>query len=259
MIRVSDVVQHYGLRPVLRKISLDVRDGELLALVGPNGMGKSTLLKTMAGLLPPKKGYVEIDGYRRRASTKEERHIRGQVFYLPDHPWLPSRASGREYATAVGSIYGVDEERLMDHVDRLFKVFHLDKQADAAIGSYSAGQKKKVALCAALAAERPIYIMDEPFAGGLDPSAILSLKRLMRHLAERRDVTLVMATPIPEIVEDMAHRVVILSDGEIVGLDTVENLKAKADNAASLEESLERLLNPHTLEYIDEYFEEMKT
>jgi ABC-type multidrug transport system ATPase subunit len=258
MIRMVDVMQHYGLRPILRHINLEVRAGELMALVGPNGMGKSTMLSTMAGLIAPKKGYVEIDGLRRRASVDAERQIRERVFYLPDHPWLPVHASGRAYALAVGRIYDVEEERLMDHVERLLKVFHLDKQADSAISSYSAGQKKKIALCAAFAAERPIYIMDEPFSGGLDPSGILALKRLMGRLAERDDVTVVMATPVPEILEDLAHRVAVLSKGEIFALDTVENLKAKADGASSLEEALERLLNPHTLALVDEYLAEMQ-
>src|ERR1035438_6624358 len=102
MINVVDVTQHYGVRPMLRQINLRANEGELLALMGPNGMGKSTLLAVMAGVLTPQRGYVEIDGKRRRSSEENELTIRKQVVYLPDHPWLPRNRTGREFLMAIG-------------------------------------------------------------------------------------------------------------------------------------------------------------
>src|SRR5262245_19875844 len=122
MIRVVDLVQHYGVRPVLRHIQLEIATGEVVAVVGPNGMGKTTLLGATAWVLSPQHGYVEIDGLRRRSSVDNELAIRRRVAYLPDHPWIPKDHTGREFLLAVGNLYEVAIDRLIDHVDRLLDV-----------------------------------------------------------------------------------------------------------------------------------------
>jgi ABC-type multidrug transport system ATPase subunit len=224
--------------------------------MGPNGMGKSTLLGVAAGVLWPQKGYVEINGLRRRASVDDELAIRKQVVYLPDHPWLPKNSTGREFLVAVGKLYEIDDDRLMDHIDRLSGLFDLIKHGDSPIRSYSNGQQKKIAICSALVTEAPVMLLDEPFAGGLDPSAILALKRVMQRLAERSDVTVMMATPVPEIVEGLAHQVVVIREGEVIAYETPNGLRRMTGCPGSLQEVLEKLIHPQTLENIEKYFEE---
>src|SRR5262249_10367694 len=153
---------------------------------GPNGMGKTTLLGVMGGVLQPQHGYCAIAGVRRRQSVDDELSIRRLAVYLPDQPWLPALRTGREFLLAVGRLYDVNDDRLMEHVDRLLTLFELSKQADGPIRSYSAGQKKKVALCSALVTEAPLLLLDEPFSGGLDPAGILALKRLLQHLVKEQ-------------------------------------------------------------------------
>ena len=255
MIKLAGVTHHYGVHPVLRSLDLEIARGELVAVMGPNGMGKSTLLSVMAGALWPLKGYVEIDGRCRRASVEDEMAIRRQTAYLPDDPWLPLNRTGREFLLAVGRLYEIDDERLMDHVDRLLQLFQLEAKSDSTIGSYSSGQKKKIAVCSALVTETPVLIMDEPFSGGLDPSALLALKCVLMRLAERDDVTVVVATQVPELVEGLAHRIVVLRNGEILAFDTLDGLREQAQCDGSLQEVLERLINPETLENIERYFE----
>lgn len=255
MISVVGVTQHYGIRPVLKDISLQIDSGLVVALMGPNGMGKSTLLGVMAGTLAPQKGYVEIDGMKRRASPEIELEIRRRVFYLPDHPWLPKLRTGREFILAVGRLYGIDDDRLFDHTDRLLQLFDLTPQSEAPISSYSAGQQKKLAVCGALVSEAPILLLDEPFSGGLDPSAILALKEVMVRLAKRDDVTVVMSTPVPEIVEDIAERIAIVREGRIAAYDTADGLRTLTGCTGTLAEVLERLINPQTGENIRRYFE----
>jgi len=119
MIRVVDISHHYGVRPVLSHVSLDLPSGQLVVLMGPNGVGKSTLLSIVAGLMAPAKGHVEINGLRRRASEMAELHIRKQIAFLPDQPWLPEFKTGREWLMAVGQLYDRDAERLMDHISIL--------------------------------------------------------------------------------------------------------------------------------------------
>lgn len=255
MIKVVGLTQHYGVRPVLRNINLDIHAGEVVALMGPNGMGKSTLLASIAGALAPQKGYVEIDGLRRRSSEDAELAIRRKVFYLPDHPWLPVHKTGREFLLAVGRLYSVDYDRLFDHIDRLLALFDLDENGDAPISSYSTGQQKKISICSALVSDAPVLLLDEPFSGGLDPAALLALKRVMQRLAERNDITVLMTTPVPEIVQEIAERIAILRDGELVACDTIDGLRTMTSSTGSLEDILAHFMHADTLANIDKYLE----
>ncbi len=258
MIKVSDVSHHYGLRPVLSHIELHVPAGQLMALMGPNGVGKSTLLAIIAGLMAPAKGCVEINGLRRRASEEVELRIRRQLVFLPDHPWLPEFMTAREWLLAVGQLYEVDADRLMDHIDRLLELFQLDRQGDAPIRTCSNGQKKKVAICGALVTEAPLLVLDEPFTGGLDPSAILALRRVLKRLAGGTDVTIIMASQIPEIVEDLADQIAVLSGTRMIACGTLEQLREQTGCHGSLPEVFERLVSPQTIERVESYFNRPK-
>jgi ABC-2 type transport system ATP-binding protein len=255
MINVVNVTHHYGVKPVLRDVSLTINKGEVVALMGPNGMGKSTLMGVLAGLLWPLKGYVEFDGNRRRRTEEEELAIRRQVVYLPAEPWLPLAMSGRQWMLAVGRIYGIDEDRLLDHVERLLTLFDLESQADTPLSGYSTGQRKKAAVCCALVTEAPVMLLDEPFAGGLDPSGILALRRVLQHLARGDNFTIVMATPVPELVEELADRVAVLKDGRVIAYDTLAGLRATTGVAGRLDEVYEKLVSPRTAQNLDRYFQ----
>ncbi len=253
MIRVENVWHHYGIRPILKNVSLQVEAGQLVALMGPNGMGKSTLLVLIGGLLSPLKGYVEIDGLKRRSSIEAEKAIRKKMVYLPDQPYLPPDVTGREYVLAIGRLYDVEEQRLMEQTDKLLAVFDLDKNADSAIQSYSTGQQKKIGICAALATEAPILILDEPFSGGLDSSALLALSKILKELAERKDVTVVMAVPVPELVEPLAHKIAVIADGQILACDNADGLRKQTGCKGSLLQVLESLIHPKSQANIDSY------
>jgi ABC-type multidrug transport system ATPase subunit len=143
----------------------------------------------------------------------------------------------------------------MDHVDRLLQLFELARQGDQPIRSYSAGQKKKIALAGALVTEAPILLLDEPFSGGLDPSGILALKGVLEHRTRREDATIVITAPVPELVEELAHRIVILREGRVAAFDTLEGLRRLTGCQGSLAEMLERLIYPETLKNLKHYFE----
>jgi ABC-type multidrug transport system ATPase subunit len=255
MIRVDNVTHHYGIRPIIKDISLEIKTGEVVVVVGPNGMGKTTLLGVMAGVLWPCAGYVEFDGAKRRESVESESALRQKTAYLPDQPWLPKLRTGREYILGVGRLYGIDDLRLFDHAERLLRLFDMAEQGDQPIYSYSAGQLKKTSLASALITEAPYLLLDEPFSGGLDPAGILALKRVVQHLAKREDVTIVMTTPVPELVEELADRVIIIRDGELAAFDTVANLREQSGTSCSLADVLQEMLNPETQANLDRYFE----
>jgi ABC-type multidrug transport system ATPase subunit len=256
MIELENVVQHYGVRPVLKGINLRINKGELVAVLGPNGMGKSTLLACMAGVLQPQHGTVKINGISRRSGVENEIAIRRTAVYLPDQAFLPGERTVREWILAVGRLYEIDEDRLLAHADRLLNLFNMAGQADSPIRSCSAGQKKKTALAAALITELPILLLDEPFSGGLDPSGLLALKRVLSRLVREQKCTVVLTSPVPEIVEEIADRIAILIDGQITAFDSVEGLRRQARKTGSLGQVLEEILYPETSEKLADYFQE---
>jgi ABC-2 type transport system ATP-binding protein len=257
MIDLVNVTQHYGVRPVLKKINLRIERGELVVIVGPNGMGKTTLLGVMGGVLQPQHGYCAIDGKRRRQSVEDELAIRKQAVFLPDQAWLPAMRTGREFLLAVGQLYDVDIERLMEHVVRLLDLFDLADHGDRVINSYSSGQKKKIALASALVTEAPVLLLDEPFSGGLDPSGLMAVKRILKRRVAEQGGTVVLTSPVPELVEEIADRVAILRDGEIAAFDTLDGLRRMTGGAGTLAEVLERVMFPETMQKLQDYFKDL--
>ena len=217
-------------------------------------MGKTTLLSVIAGVLTPQRGTVEIAGLKRRSTVQNELEIRRQAVFLPDRPWLPKFRSGREYLLSVGTLYGIESDRMFDHIDRLFQLFNLTKEGDWPIRSFSNGQKKKLALSAALITEAPILLLDEPFGGGLDPSGILALKQVLKTLSYERDYTVVLTAPAPEIIEDVADRFVVLRDGRVVANDTLQALRQQTGLSTPLSDVLATLIDPNTMANVENYF-----
>jgi ABC-type multidrug transport system ATPase subunit len=258
VIELREVTHHYGVRPVLQSVSLKIHRGELAVILGPNGMGKSTLLGVMAGVLPPLRGTVHVDGMLRRGSCDDELAIRRRCVYLPDQPWLPGSRTGREFLLAVAGLYDVDAERSMEHADQLLDLFDLAEQGESPIRSYSSGQKKKVALCSALISEAPILLLDEPFSGGLDPSGLLTLKKVFQHHARRKELTIVMTSPVPELVEEIATRIIVIEHGRVLADGSMESLRLLTGCRGSLGDVLERLIFPDTTRKLAEYFQEFR-
>jgi len=254
MIWVADVSHHYGIRPVLSHVDLHIPAGNVVVMMGPNGVGKSTLLGIIAGLIAPARGFVEVNGLRRRSSEEVELQIRRQVAFLPDHPWLPEFMTVREWLLAVGRLYDIEPDPLLDHIGRLLDLFQLADKGEAPIRTCSNGQKKKAAICGALVTEAPYLVLDEPFTGGLDASALLALPRVLRHLAEKLGVTIVMASQVLELVDGFADRIAILSGARIVAYDTLAALRKETGCSGAFPEVFEKIVHPQTMEHIENYF-----
>lgn len=255
MIQADNIFHHYGSKAVLNGPSIEVSRGEIVVIMGPNGMGKSTLLACLGGVQPPQGGRVLIDGEPRYQDEAIELRIREKVVYLPDSPWAPPARTCRQWAVAVGLLYRTDERFVLQHVDALINLFEMEKVADSPIESYSAGQKKKASLITALAPDTPILIMDEPFSGGLDPTGLFAIKRVLTLRARKKNNAVLIATPTPELVEEVADRIVILRDGTIPAQGTLQELRQLSGTAESLEAVYERLSSSHFMERLQNYEE----
>ena len=256
MIQIENLWHYYTVKPVLQDINLSISTGELLTVMGPNGMGKSTLLALIGGMMKPVKGKVIIDGDVRRNTVDEEKRIRQKVFYLPADPYLPPLLTGREFIICIGRLYGIDNIKLMEHADKLLDIFDLKDKGDNIISSYSTGQKKKIGLCGALAAETPTLVLDEPFSGGLDSSALMAMSSILKKMAESEKHTIVMAVPVPELVEDLSHKIAIIKQGKLVNCGTMDQLRTESGCDGNLAEILEHINNPETAGKVSKYLED---
>ncbi len=255
MIAARDILHHYSYRPVLRGVSFDIEAGELVAVMGPNGTGKSTILGLVAGTLWPLEGSIEIGGVRRRDSERAELEIRQKMVYLPDHPWLPTRASGHEFLAAVGEMYGVAPKRILEHIEQLLDVFNLKEQARTAISRYSNGQKKKLAIAAALIADAELLVLDEPFTGGIDPEGMHALKAILAKLAADENRTVLIASQIPEIVAQIAHRILFLKDADTLESKSIAELEAATPAGGHIANTIGEIISPKRVAHLDSYLD----
>ncbi|MBX3443228.1 MAG: ABC transporter ATP-binding protein [Planctomyces sp.] len=254
MLVCSNVTHHYSVRPVLRDVDFRIAEGECVAVLGPNGMGKTTLLAILGGAVTPTFGTVEINGRIRRSTVEEELAIRKECVYLPDDCWLPRRLTGSEWLLDVGRLYEIPVERLYRHANLLIDVFNLTDVAHQSLSSCSAGQRKKWMLASALLTDARVLLLDEPYSGGLDPAGILALQRILRRLTSEEGRTIIFTTPVPELVEGTADRLLVVQDGRIAADERLSDLRERSQNGA-VTPLLQEMFFNSTLTKLDRYFQ----
>ena len=256
-IKVTNLWQAHAARWVLQEISFEVQPGEIAVLTGVNGVGKTTLLTTIAGMKSAVKGSVSVFGHRRRVIPDEERGARQCTVYLPDEAWLPFNMTLQEYLAAAGSLFEVDTADLPDRIDALLKLFALRTSRNQSVASLSAGQRKKAGLASALLADRKLLLLDEPFSGGLDPAGIMAVRRVLKYRAEHSGQTVLMTTPVTELVTELADRLLVLRDGQLAHNLTRAEILNSAPEGATDSEWLEALVFPNAHERVDNFIEMM--
>ncbi|MDP2932399.1 MAG: ATP-binding cassette domain-containing protein [Chloroflexota bacterium] len=220
----------------LADVSLEVRRGEFLALMGANGCGKTTLLKHFIRLLRPSSGQVFLEGKELRHFEDKEIFRRiGMVFQNPDDQLF---AATVEQDVAFGAAnLGLKEDEVARRTAEALKLVGIDQLADKAIHTLSFGQKRRAAIAGVLAMMPEIILLDEP-TSGLDPRGTSAIMRLLRQLNRERRISMVMATHDVELVPLFCDRVAIMSHGRIVAEATPERIFA---NTAMVREAQLRL------------------
>jgi sulfate transport system ATP-binding protein len=232
-ISLENVNKTYGTFEALREVSLEVRDGELLALLGPSGSGKTTLLRIIAGLDFPDEGAatsIRFNGAPVDASMPAHRHV-GFVFQ--------HYALFRTMTVFENVAFGLrvrprklrpPEAEIRRRVRELLALIQLESMADRYPSQLSGGQRQRVALARALAIEPKILLLDEPF-GALDAKVRQSLRRWLRRLHDEIHVTSVLVTHDQEEALEVADRVVIMNRGRIEQAGTPDEVFHKPASA----------------------------
>lgn len=207
-IRVRHLWHRYGAFDVLRDVSFDVAHGEIFGFIGPNGAGKTTTIRTMATLLDPMAGRVEIDGIDVSVDPEEVRKIIG---YMPDHAGVYDRITVREYLEFFSDAYRVTNIGVVDAVIELTDLGNLQ---DRLVAALSKGMKQRLGLARILLHDPKILILDEP-ASDLDPRARIEIRDLLLELRELGK-TIFLSSHILTELSDVCTSVGILERGRLV-------------------------------------------
>jgi sulfate transport system ATP-binding protein len=213
-IQIQNVSKTFGAYKALDDVSLEVKSGELLALLGPSGSGKTTLLRVIAGLESHDAGQVRFHGADATATHARERHV-GFVFQ--------HYALFRHMTIFENVAFGLrvrprkerfEEREIKDRVMKLLKLVQVDFLAQRYPHQLSGGQRQRVALARALAVEPRVLLLDEPF-GALDAKVRKELRRWLRRLHDEMHVTSVFVTHDQEEALEVADRIVVMNHGRI--------------------------------------------
>ena len=235
-IELRAVSKSYGKARALDRASLEIGGGQIVAILGANGAGKTTLLRCLAGIAAPDAGAIV---YNEEAFERDKLDLRRQLFFLPDFPVVFYEMSVLRHIGMVLRVYQKDEEGIEQRVLQLLKDFDLFTVAENPLNTLSRGQVYKAALVALIAVNPEVWLMDEPFASGMDPHGINTLKRYARE-AVGQGRTLIYSTQILEIVEKFSDKVCILHQGEVRAFDSVTLLE-NAGQGGGLEDIFRQL------------------
>jgi ABC-2 type transport system ATP-binding protein len=219
-LRAHKLSKRYSGVHVVHNVNLTVRPGEVVGYLGPNGSGKTTTARMVAGLLEPSSGRIEYDGRDIRDDLIAFRRTLG---YIPEEPYLYPFLSGREYLQLVGRLRDMSERLLDRKIDGFLRLFSLTHAADQSIASYSKGMRQKIVISAALLHDPAVVIFDEPETG-LDVTTTMMLRHLVRTLASRGKAIL-YSSHILEVVEKVCDRVMVLHKGDVVADDSIAGLR----------------------------------
>jgi ABC-2 type transport system ATP-binding protein len=225
-IEFRSVLKSYQSVRALDHVSLEIEPGQIVSLLGPNGAGKTTMLRAVAGIAAPDKGGVYLDNQEFRRHRVD---LRRRMFFMPDFPLLFWEHSVLRNIAIVLHLYEADGPASEERVLQLLRDFDLLPLALRPVSSLSRGQAYKAGLVALLAADREIWLLDEPFASGMDPHGIDAFKRHAREAA-RRGSTILYSTQLLDVAERFSDRVCVVNKGALRAFDTLEKLREQASD-----------------------------
>lgn len=211
MLEIDSIEQYYGGSHILRKVSLQVPIGQVTVLLGRNGVGKTTLLRSLMGVVPIRSGEIRFDGRSIVALPPEKRVALG-IGYVPQGREIFGRLTVEEnLRMGLASLPG--RATLSDELFELFPVLHTMLRRRG--GDLSGGQQQQLAIARALAMKPRLLVLDEP-TEGIQPSIIKDIERVIRLLASRGDMGILLVEQYYDFAQSLAGRYAVMARGEIV-------------------------------------------
>jgi ABC-type multidrug transport system ATPase subunit len=231
VIRYHDFGKRFGAVLAADGIDLEIARGETVALIGPNGSGKTTTLKALVGLVRPGTGRVTIGGLDATTGGADARRLAG---YLPQRLSFPEGVAGADILALYARLRGAPAEQVSALLDRV----GLADAAGRSVDGYSGGMRQRLGIAAALLGNPPVLVLDEPSAA-LDPTGALLVRDLVRGIAAEGTTVLVSSHDLAEVAS-LADRIAVFSAGRIVAVGTLAELEGMA-GARGIEDAYRRL------------------
>jgi len=213
MLEVKDVNQFYGGSHILRDVSLSAPIGACSVVLGRNGVGKTTLLKCLMGILPIKSGQILLDGQDISKLSPEQR-VRAGLAYVPQGRDIFSTLTVEEnILIGMAKFKGAKTKKVPEHLYEIFPV--LDEMKHRRGGDLSGGQQQQLAIARALASEPSVLILDEP-TEGIQPSIIKDIGRVIRKLADGGNMSIVLVEQFYDFAEELADHYTVMARGQVI-------------------------------------------
>ncbi|WP_394521409.1 urea ABC transporter ATP-binding subunit UrtE [Pantoea sp. SGAir0184] len=224
MLQVAELHQYYGGSHILRGLSFEARPGEITCLLGRNGVGKTTLLKCLMGLIPVKSG--EIRWQNQLINTrKPHQRVQAGIAYVPQGREIFPRLTVEEnLLMGLARFSGAQASRVPEEIYQLFPVLREMKTRRG--GDLSGGQQQQLAIGRALACQPQLLILDEP-TEGIQPSVIKEIGAVIRQLAQRGDMAILLVEQFYDFAAELADSYLVMSRGEIVQRGAGANMESE--------------------------------
>lgn len=225
MIEIEHLSKNFGSTRAVRDVSFTVRKGENIGLLGPNGSGKTTIMRVLTGFFPPTSGRARVAGFD---AAEQSLALRRKIGYLPESVVLYPDMRVRRFLEFCAEVRGITGRRKRQRLDAVITACGLTEVAARLIGTLSKGYRQRLGLAQALLHEPEVLILDEPTVG-LDPRQIVEIRGLIRAL--RGATTVLLSTHVLPEVSMTCERVVIIDRGRIVAEDTAAALTRRVQGA----------------------------
>ena len=220
VVALDGLTKRYGAFLAVDQVSFELGKGEILGLLGPNGSGKTTILRMLTGYLRPSAGTAQVAGFD---IVRDGRAARGRVGYVPEDAPLYRHMRVNEFLSFMGRLRGLEQEKLRERLAVARERFALQDMGDAIVGRLSRGYRQRVSLAQAVLHKPDLLVLDEP-TNGLDPRQIIEFRELISRAAEQ--CAILITSHILGEMERIADRVAILLQGRLLAVKDLDTAKA---------------------------------
>ena len=245
MIKLENVSKKYGEFYAVKKLNFEIKEGEIVGFLGRNGAGKSTTMNMITGFIEPTEGKITIGGYDIDLKPKK---VKSLIGYMPEGVPLYTDLTVKEFVSYMADLKLIKRSNKKAAVEKAIKDTGLDKVQNKLVRNLSRGFKQRVSMAGALVGEPKILILDEPTVG-LDPEQVVEIRELIKSLGKNH--TVILSSHILPEVSQICEKVIIIDKGEILAIDTPENLESNANENDDTQLSV-------TVEDPENKFEELK-
>lgn len=218
MLEVSDLHVSYGQSEVIHGISFEAKKNETLAIMGRNGMGKTTLFKSLIGILEAGKGSITIDG-KDVTENESYQRVENGIAYVPQGRMIFPNLTVKENIETGMEVSGM--KNIPDDIFSLFPVLHEMRHRKG--GNLSGGQQQQLAIARALVTNPKVLLLDEP-TEGIQPSIIKDIAKILNEIQQMRDITIIVSEQVLSFTMAIADRLIVIDKGNFIHEDLREDV-----------------------------------